>query len=155
MGGGGSLASYPSSKVQSVYTWRHRVQWRPKNALYLSVKVFSTKVLIGDTIFTPPTAERMKWRSIRWCSNNHSCGSSITFFLWKEFLLFEGLGLFLWLQRHQCVGFYRLTSTMLMTAVGHEWQPTGSLTEPRWRKRRSLKPHTLLFVRYKAILTSW
>ena len=26
-----------------------------KNALYLSINVFSTKVLIGDTIFTSPT----------------------------------------------------------------------------------------------------
>ena len=25
-----SLASYPPSKVQSVYTWRHRAHWRPK-----------------------------------------------------------------------------------------------------------------------------
>ena len=126
-----SLASYPSSKVQRVYTWRHREHLRPKNALYLSVKVFSMKLLIADTIFTPPTAEKMKWWSIRWFPSNQSCGSSITFFLWKEFLLFEGLGLFLWLQRHQCVGFYPLTSTMLMTAVGHEGQPTGSLTEPK------------------------
>ena len=29
-----------------------------KNALYLSVNVFSTKVLIGDTIFTSPTGDR-------------------------------------------------------------------------------------------------
>ena len=28
-----------------------------KNALYLSVKVFSTKVLIGDTTFTSPTGD--------------------------------------------------------------------------------------------------
>ena len=28
-----------------------------KNALYLSVKVFSMKVLIGDTIFTSPTGD--------------------------------------------------------------------------------------------------
>ena len=28
-----------------------------KNAPYLSVKVFSTKVLIGDTIFTSPTGD--------------------------------------------------------------------------------------------------
>ena len=28
-----------------------------KKALYLSVKVFSTKLLIGDTIFTSPTGD--------------------------------------------------------------------------------------------------
>ena len=28
-----------------------------KNALYLSVNVFSTKVLIGDTVFTSPTGD--------------------------------------------------------------------------------------------------
>ena len=28
-----------------------------KNALYSSVNVFSTKVLIGDTIFTSPTGD--------------------------------------------------------------------------------------------------
>ena len=28
-----------------------------KNALYVSVNVFSTKVLIGDTIFTPPNGD--------------------------------------------------------------------------------------------------
>ena len=28
-----------------------------KNALYVSVKVFSTKVLIGDTTFTSPTGD--------------------------------------------------------------------------------------------------
>ena len=28
-----------------------------KEVLYLSVKVFSTKVLIGDTIFTSPTGD--------------------------------------------------------------------------------------------------
>ena len=30
---------------------------KKKNALYLSVNVFSTKVLIGDTIFTSPTGD--------------------------------------------------------------------------------------------------
>ena len=30
---------------------------RKKNALYLSVNVFSTKVLIWDTIFTSPTGD--------------------------------------------------------------------------------------------------
>ena len=30
---------------------------RKKKALYLSVDVFSTKALIGDTIFTPPTGD--------------------------------------------------------------------------------------------------
>ena len=29
-----------------------------KNALYLSANVFSTKVLIGDTIFTSPSGDR-------------------------------------------------------------------------------------------------
>ena len=28
-----------------------------KNVLYLSVKVFNTKVVIGDTIFTSPTGD--------------------------------------------------------------------------------------------------
>ena len=31
---------------------------KEKNALYFSVKVFSTKVLIGDTIFKSPTGDR-------------------------------------------------------------------------------------------------
>ena len=31
--------------------------FKKKNALYLSVNVFSTKVLIGDTIFTSPTGD--------------------------------------------------------------------------------------------------
>ena len=83
------------------------------------------KLLIADTIFTPPTAEKMKWWSIRWFPSNQSCGSSITFFLWKEFLLFEGLGLFLWLQRHQCVGFYPLTST-----IWQQWGTKGNLQGP-------------------------
>ena len=30
---------------------------KKKDALYLSVNVFSTKVLIGDTVFTSPTGE--------------------------------------------------------------------------------------------------
>ena len=30
---------------------------KKKNALYLSVNVFSTKVLIGDTIFTSPNGD--------------------------------------------------------------------------------------------------
>ena len=33
------------------------MQFQKKNALYLSVNVFSTKVLIGDTIFTSPTGD--------------------------------------------------------------------------------------------------
>ena len=35
---------------------QHRLK-RKKKALYLSVNVFSTKVLIGDTIFTSPTGD--------------------------------------------------------------------------------------------------
>ena len=31
--------------------------WQTKKALYLSVNVFSMKVLIGDTIFTSPTGD--------------------------------------------------------------------------------------------------
>ena len=31
--------------------------WHQKKSLYLSVNVFSTKVLIGDTIFTSPTGD--------------------------------------------------------------------------------------------------
>ena len=34
----------------------HMFHWK-KNALYLSVNVFSTKVLVGDTIFTSLTGD--------------------------------------------------------------------------------------------------
>ena len=33
---------------------------KKKNALYLSVNVLSTKVLIGDTIFTSPTGDETR-----------------------------------------------------------------------------------------------
>ena len=36
----------------------NRKKKKEKNALYFSVKVFSTKVLIGDTIFKSPTGDR-------------------------------------------------------------------------------------------------
>ena len=44
-----------------IYTYKalyqqHRLK-RKKNVLYFSVNVFSTKVLIGDTIFTSPTGD--------------------------------------------------------------------------------------------------
>ena len=35
----------------------HQKNKKKQNALYLIVKVFSTKVLIGDTIFTSPTGD--------------------------------------------------------------------------------------------------
>ena len=41
-----SLSIFPISEVQK------------KKALYLSVNVFSTKELIGDTIFMSPTGDR-------------------------------------------------------------------------------------------------
>ena len=42
----------------SLPKWQAVKKKKKKKALYLSVNVFSTKVLIGDTIFTSPNGDR-------------------------------------------------------------------------------------------------
>ena len=48
--------SYEATDVGSCQLCVHMFHWK-KNALYLSVNVFSTKVLVGDTIFTSLTGD--------------------------------------------------------------------------------------------------
>jgi len=47
-------SSQPIERIRLII-WKPGVYLKKKKALYLSVKVFSKKVLIGDTILTSPT----------------------------------------------------------------------------------------------------
>ena len=53
------LATSPSlpRKRESARFKKQQQQQQQQNALYLSVNVFSTKVLLGDTILTSPTVD--------------------------------------------------------------------------------------------------
>ena len=55
---GNSLRTKTSLNFRNARKQRKTRRERKKHALYLSVNVFSTKVLIEDTIFTSPTGDR-------------------------------------------------------------------------------------------------
>ena len=51
------LIGFTKKLANQIYSVMVIKKKKKKNALYLSVNVFSTKVLIGDTIFTSPTGD--------------------------------------------------------------------------------------------------
>ena len=49
--------SLPRKRESARFKKQQQQQQQQQNALYLSVNVFSTKVLLGDTILTSPTVD--------------------------------------------------------------------------------------------------